>query len=93
MQAPTKNRSQAKRLVAHLLEVGSISPAEARQVYGIERLAARIHQLRLLSIGLDVWLEVVPRVDREGKRYSRYQWHSDINQRAKNNIARECGVS
>ena len=38
--------TQRTKIIKHLRDFGSISPLEARAVYGIERLASRIDELR-----------------------------------------------
>jgi len=53
----------------HLESGKSISPMEARTVYGIERLSARIHDL--VNRGLDI--EAIDRMDTAGARYTRYR--------------------
>lgn len=64
----TADSTQIDRLLAHLNEKGSISPAEAHEVHGIRRLAARV--LELKQAGLDVRTEL--RNDEVGSRYARY---------------------
>lgn len=63
--------TQLGRLVEHLSEGKSITPLEAKEVYGITRLAARIHEARsyLNYPGL-IAREL--RTDEAGKRYTRY---------------------
>jgi hypothetical protein len=55
-------------LAEHLADGMSISPLEARQVYGIERLSARVHELstRVTSIAREA------RRDALDRRYTRY---------------------
>src|SRR5579883_1456594 len=38
--------TQKEQVLKHLEDYGSISPLEARHVYGIERLASRVDELR-----------------------------------------------
>lgn len=61
-------KSQAQRILAHLKAGKSISPLEAIGVYGILRLAPRIHELRLAGYQIRRSMKE----DIEGKRYARY---------------------
>ena len=61
-------KPQWKLLEEHLLKQGSISQSEAMTVYGIKRLASRIHDLR--KKGLAITSEL--RRDPIGTQYSRY---------------------
>lgn len=60
--------AQKASLLAHLVRGETITQAEARQVYGIERLASRIDELR--KDGHDI--VSVEKSDALGKRYVRY---------------------
>jgi hypothetical protein len=60
--------TQNERLIQHITDYGSVSPLEARHVYGIERLAARIDELRKLGIDIVTHLKK----DANGKRYAEY---------------------
>lgn len=75
--------SQKRRLALHLAEGMSISPAEALKVYGIDRLAARIFDLKrsLAFAGLGGQISMVVKRDPLGKRYARYtaDWSARIN--------------
>jgi hypothetical protein len=61
--------AQKASILAHLLSGKTISQAEARQVYGVERLASRIFELK--QDGHTVVDE--DRFDEMGKRYTRYR--------------------
>ncbi len=63
--------TQLDALKSHLKRGRSISTAEAREVYGIRRLAARILDLR--RQGWEVRSEM--RYDPQGIRYARYWGH------------------
>lgn len=56
-------------LLAHLKAGNSISPMEALTVFGITRLAARVHDLS----GRGVRIRRTDRVDAKGQRYTRYR--------------------
>lgn len=60
--------NQTASLLSHLGAFGSISPAEAREVYGIQRLAARVLELRDGGWCIDS----ERRHDARGHRYTRY---------------------
>lgn len=62
-------KSQVDLLLAYLKSGRSISPTEARTVFGIERLAARILDLRRRGFPI----EHIDRVDAKGARYRRYR--------------------
>lgn len=59
--------SQNDAILAALRQRGSLTPLEALQDFGVFRLAARIHELRL-----DGNLIVCKWETRNGKRYARY---------------------
>jgi hypothetical protein len=61
-------KSQVQNLIAHLKNVGPISPVEAKEIYGITRLASRINDLK--NKGLVIERDI--RTDALGKRYARY---------------------
>lgn len=62
--------SQREVIVKHLQDYGSISPLEARHVYGIERLASRIDELRQSGHSI----ETRTKKDARGKRYAEYAY-------------------
>lgn len=63
----TASERQVDKLAAYLRENKSISPAEAKQVFGIERLAARMLDLKGV-----VNYRAELRRDAMGKKYTRY---------------------
>lgn len=63
----TTSSRQVDLLADHLRRHKSISPAEAKQVYGIERLAARMLDLKGV-----VNYRAETRRDAMGKKYTRY---------------------
>ena len=65
--------TQCNKILAHIKEHGSISPIEARVLYGVMRLASRVNDLR--RRGVDIESELVTGVDRDGKkvRYAVYK--------------------
>lgn len=60
--------SQLQSLARHLSKGKSISPVEAKEVYGITRLAARVHDLQPYG-----WVVSTLHRDEAGKKYARYQ--------------------
>ncbi len=56
------------RILRHLLNYGSITPAEAYQNFGCMRLAARIHDLRGEGFTISTTMVDAP----NGSRYARY---------------------
>lgn len=62
-------KTQNALLRAHLTAGNSISPMEALTVFGITRLAARIHDLA--NTGMRITR--TDRVDAKGQRYTRYR--------------------
>lgn len=60
--------SQRETILRHLRDYGSISPLEARHVYGIERLASRIEELKRDDINIVTTMKK----DARGKRYAEY---------------------
>jgi hypothetical protein len=67
--------SQLRKLALHLGRGKSITPMEAKQVYGIERLAARVYDLNGLWHSPLLMVEAERRVDEAGRRYTSY-WAS-----------------
>jgi len=63
-----KDASQLSQLRIYLDEKGDISPAEAREVMGIQRLAARIEELRRSGLSIRTVMKRTLR----GQRYTRY---------------------
>jgi len=66
---PRTSSSQKAALADYLRRRKSISPAEARTVFGIERLAARMYDLRGV-----VNYRPERKVDAAGHRYTRYYY-------------------
>ncbi len=69
----TTNRNRDK-VESHLRNTGHISPAEARLVHGIERLAPRICELRDDGMAIDT----TDAVDEAGNGYTRYVFHPGL---------------
>ena len=65
-----RGRTQLVMLAEHLGSGMSISPAEAKEVYGISRLAPRIGELRDRT---GAFIQAVLHKDPTGKRYTRYR--------------------
>lgn len=67
--------TQRDQIVEHLKKYGSISPLEARHVYGIERLASRVDELKKAGHA------IVTRVkkDARNKRYAEYAFANSSN--------------
>ena len=61
--------TQRTKIIKHLRNFGSISPLEARAVYGIERLASRIDELRQNGHAITT----VIKHDAMGKKYAEYR--------------------
>ena len=61
-------------ILIHLQTVGSITPGQALEEYGVFRLAARIKELK--DIGVPITSEKVARKNRFGKvvRFTRYRF-------------------
>ena len=57
--------TQCSRILRHLNDFGSITAAEAMEQYGIQRLAARINDLRVK--GIDIYTEMQPGKNRYGE--------------------------
>jgi len=64
-----KHVSQKQMIANHLRNRRSISALEALSLYRINRLAARVEELR--RDGVDI--ETVMKTDLTGKRYARYR--------------------
>lgn len=64
-----KLKPQARKVLNHLTKRKSISPAEARTVYSIERLAACIYELRKVGIQIKTHMKR----DASGHHYARYE--------------------
>lgn len=64
---------QKERILAHLERYGSITQDEAREYYGISRLASRVDELR--KTGHPIITERVDGVNRYGEKihYGRYR--------------------
>lgn len=62
--------NQRDTIVSHLQRLGSISPLEARHVYGIERLASRIDELRQNGHSIETNIKF----DARGRRYAEYRY-------------------
>lgn len=60
--------TQRDQVIEHLNKYGSISPLEARHVYGIERLASRIDELKKSGFQITT----TGKKDAKGKRYAEY---------------------
>jgi hypothetical protein len=60
--------NQREVIVKHLRDYGSISPLEARHVYGIERLASRVEELKREGYLITTTIKK----DAKGKRYAEY---------------------
>ena len=65
--------TQCEMIKKHLQERGSITPKDARDEYGCDRLSARIADLKLR--GMDIITEMETSKNRFGKkiRYARYR--------------------
>ena len=64
--------NQKLRVLGHLQQYGSITQLEALQMYGIGRLAARIHELRYEGVNISkVMIEDLNRYG-EVTRYAKY---------------------
>lgn len=62
-------KTQIENLISYFRDGNRyITPAQARQVFGIERLASRMHDLRMLGYTVEAY----PMVDAAGTRYTRY---------------------
>jgi hypothetical protein len=62
--------NQREVILKHLRDYGSISPLEARHVYGIERLASRIEELKRDDVPVVTHMKK----DAKGKRYAEYRF-------------------
>jgi len=63
-----RNETQVQMLQDYLEVNGYITPLVARAVFGIERLASRIYDLRKMGVKITVAMAR----DARGKRYTRY---------------------
>ena len=73
-----KKPTQCQRIVWHIDRYGSIDDTEARNLYGIRRLAARIHDLK--NAGYDIETITEKGKNRYGDKteYARYVWHKTV---------------
>jgi hypothetical protein len=70
--------SQNTMIAVHLKTYGSIMPIDARKLYGCDRLAARIHELREQGMKIDTLIQQVK--TRNGKaRVAEYILRSKAN--------------
>ncbi len=67
-------KTNTEKIREHLEATGHISPAEARIVHGIERLAPRIMELRAEGMGIDTTVAL----DEAEHRYTRYIHHPGV---------------
>jgi hypothetical protein len=58
--------TQCTKILEHIKYQGSINPIEARELYGVMRLASRIKDLK--RFGHDITSEIVTGVNRDGDR-------------------------
>lgn len=67
--------TQCEMIVAHIDKYGSITQDEAKELYGISRLASRAHDIRH-KLKMPLVSERVTGKNRFGKRtsYARYYW-------------------
>lgn len=65
--------TQVQVVYQHLKEFGTISPLEAQHVYGVQRLASRIDELRHVGVGIITHMKK----DARGHRYAEYVLGSD----------------
>lgn len=72
-------KTNRDKVEAHLRSTGHISPAEARIVHGIERLAPRIMELRDDGMAIDT----TDAVDEAGNGYTRYVFHPGLSSEAR----------
>lgn len=65
--------TQAEKILRHMEEHGSITPADALREYGCMRLASRICDIK--RAGVDVTREIETSLNRYGEpvRYARYR--------------------
>lgn len=68
--------TQCERVLRHMEKYGSITPAEAKDEYGIARLAARIYDLT--KSGVQIETEVVTGKNKFGEptKFARYSLRS-----------------
>lgn len=60
--------TQREQILSHLQSYGTISPLEARHVYGIERLASRIDELKQSGFQIVTTMKK----DAKQRRYAEY---------------------
>jgi len=72
------NDTQERRIYKHLQTAGTITTLEAFQLYGITRLAARIHELR--ERGVEIHTERKSVKNRFGETASIAEYHLVLNQ-------------
>ena len=65
--------TQCDRILRHMKDYGSITSDEAKELYGVARLASRINDLR--AQGVEIATETVTGKNRYGRktRYARYR--------------------
>lgn len=70
--------TQNQRILNHLEKYGTITPREARNIYGIERLSARISELR--SRGYDIITNNIPTKNKYGEKthYAEYRFNNRV---------------
>ncbi len=66
---PKATQTQKQMILNHLVTKGTISALEALSLYRINRLAARVDELR--KLGHNIVTDM--KVDMTGKRYARYR--------------------
>lgn len=62
-------KSQKSQVLSHLKHYGSLTPLRALGVYGIYRLAARIHELKQEGHNIETLMHTDPK----GKPYAEYR--------------------
>lgn len=75
--------SQKELILRHLQEHRSISPRDAREDYQVERLSARIFELKKDGYEIEKKMKVHPET---GKRYTRYVLKSMFTKQEKENM-------
>ena len=74
----SKRNRQRDTLLAHLREFGSITQEEARNEYGIARLASRVNDLRKAGIPIRTVVEIGRNRHGEPVHYARYTLQGGI---------------
>lgn len=69
MTIAKRDGNARERILHHLQQVGHITPIEALTIFGIQRLAPRIEELRREGFVIDTKV----RMDTQGRRYCRYE--------------------